>query len=108
MTWSTLSHTCSPWLRAELTTGLVLRSFWFAEVLKYLYLTFDDPLHINLDQWVFNTEAHPFIAPPPKLIYTDGSLFPHTHWPSPFKTTNGPLPKVSPIPGIEDPFARST
>ncbi|KAG5219755.1 glycoside hydrolase family protein [Salix suchowensis] len=24
-------------------------SFWFAEVLKYLYLTFDDPEHISLD-----------------------------------------------------------
>ncbi|VDC02721.1 unnamed protein product [Peniophora sp. CBMAI 1063] len=38
-------------------------SFWFAEVLKYLYLTFDDPSHISLDEYVFNTEAHPFIAP---------------------------------------------
>ncbi|KAF5318211.1 hypothetical protein D9758_018546 [Tetrapyrgos nigripes] len=25
-------------------------SFWFAEVLKYLYLTFDDPDHISLDK----------------------------------------------------------
>jgi hypothetical protein len=32
-------------------------SFFFAEVLKYLYLTFDDPSHISLDEWVFNTEG---------------------------------------------------
>ncbi|KZV67861.1 glycoside hydrolase family 47 protein [Peniophora sp. CONT] len=44
-------------------------SFWFAEVLKYLYLTFDDPSHISLDEYVFNTEAHPFIAPAPLTQY---------------------------------------
>jgi len=27
-----------------------MESFWFAEVLKYLYLTFDDPKHINIDE----------------------------------------------------------
>lgn len=39
-------------------------TFLFAEVLKYLYLTFSDPSIISLDEWVLNTEAHPFIAPP--------------------------------------------
>ncbi|CAE6423030.1 mannosyl-oligosaccharide alpha-1,2-mannosidase [Rhizoctonia solani AG-1 IB] len=39
-------------------------TFLFAEVLKYLYLTFTDPQNINLDEWVINTEAHPLIAPP--------------------------------------------
>lgn len=38
-------------------------SFWFAEVLKYLYLIFSDDTPVgfkNGDQsWVFNTEAHP-------------------------------------------------
>jgi mannosyl-oligosaccharide alpha-1,2-mannosidase len=34
-------------------------SFWMAETLKYLYLIFDDPERISLDDWVFNTEAHP-------------------------------------------------
>lgn len=38
-----------------------LDSFFFAEVLKYLYLTFSDPGVVNLDQWVFNTESHPFL-----------------------------------------------
>lgn len=56
-----------------------MESFFFAEVMKYLYvsavlseeyhllvvlcdffnsyLTFDDPNHISLDEWVFNTEG---------------------------------------------------
>ncbi|KAF8257602.1 glycoside hydrolase family 47 protein [Lactarius quietus] len=54
------------------------QSFWFAEVLKYLYLTFDDPSHISLDDYVFNTEAHPFKAPPAKSTYGSGQLQPST------------------------------
>lgn len=34
--------------------------FWFAETLKYLWLLFDDTNQVPLDQYVFNTEAHPF------------------------------------------------
>ena len=34
-----------------------MESFWIAETLKYLYLMFDDK--IDLNRWVFNTEAHP-------------------------------------------------
>ncbi|KAJ2932969.1 hypothetical protein H1R20_g4131, partial [Candolleomyces eurysporus] len=34
-------------------------SYFLAETLKYLYLLFDDDDPISLDQWVFNTEAHP-------------------------------------------------
>ena len=34
-------------------------SFWLAETLKYLYLIFDDVERLSLDEWVFNTEAHP-------------------------------------------------
>jgi len=34
-------------------------SFWLAETLTYLYLIFDDTERISLDDWVFNTEAHP-------------------------------------------------
>ena len=38
-----------------------MESFWLAETLKYLYLLFDDsePPILPLDQYVFNTEAHP-------------------------------------------------
>ncbi|KAI8099109.1 glycoside hydrolase [Halteromyces radiatus] len=35
-------------------------SYIFAETFKYLYLTFSDPRLISLDDYVFNTEAHPF------------------------------------------------
>ena len=35
------------------------QSFFLAETLKYLYLLFSDDDLISLDQWVFNTEAHP-------------------------------------------------
>ncbi|KAH9855351.1 seven-hairpin glycosidase [Lenzites betulinus] len=69
-----------------------MESFWFAEVLKYLYLTFDDPNRISLDNFVFNTEAHPFIAPPAKSVYGSGKLTASTE---PFKSTSGPLPLVS-------------
>ncbi|GAB1737943.1 hypothetical protein NU219Hw_g2456t1 [Hortaea werneckii] len=37
-----------------------MESFWMAETLKYFYLVFSDPDVVNLDEWVFNTEAHPF------------------------------------------------
>ena len=40
-----------------------MESFWTAETLKYLYLTFSEPDSISLDEWVFNTEAHPFRRP---------------------------------------------
>ena len=37
-----------------------MESFWLAETLKYFYLLFsDDPDLIPLDEFVFNTEAHP-------------------------------------------------
>jgi mannosyl-oligosaccharide alpha-1,2-mannosidase len=38
-------------------------SFWLAETLKYLYLLFSEPGVISLDEYVFNTEAHPFLRP---------------------------------------------
>ncbi|KAF2157713.1 glycoside hydrolase family 47 protein [Myriangium duriaei CBS 260.36] len=41
-------------------------SFWLAETLKYYYLLFTDEDVISLDEWVLNTEAHPFKRPSPK------------------------------------------
>lgn len=35
-------------------------SYWAAETLKYLYLTFADADIMSLDRWVFNTEGHLF------------------------------------------------
>jgi mannosyl-oligosaccharide alpha-1,2-mannosidase len=40
-----------------------MESFWLAETLKYFYLIFEDPEVISLDDWVLNTEAHPFKRP---------------------------------------------
>lgn len=38
-----------------------MESFWLAETLKYFFLLFsDDPDLVPLDEFVFNTEAHPF------------------------------------------------
>lgn len=41
-----------------------MESFWLAETLKYLYLTLDDsqPPLLSLDEYVFNTEAHPLLV----------------------------------------------
>ncbi len=36
-----------------------MESFWLRETLKYFYLVFSEPDLVNLDEWVFNTEAHP-------------------------------------------------
>ena len=41
-----------------------MQSFWLAETLKYLYLTFSDSAVIPLDKFVLNTEAHPIRITP--------------------------------------------
>ncbi|KAL2829007.1 glycosyl hydrolase family 47-domain-containing protein [Aspergillus cavernicola] len=40
-----------------------MESFWLAETLKYFYLLFSDPSLLSLDEYVLNTEAHPFKRP---------------------------------------------
>ena len=47
------------WIHHLLASLAVLRSFFLAETLKYLYLLYADDTLLPLDQWVFNTEAHP-------------------------------------------------
>ncbi|XP_030369878.1 endoplasmic reticulum mannosyl-oligosaccharide 1,2-alpha-mannosidase [Scaptodrosophila lebanonensis] len=38
----------------------LMESFWLSETLKYFYLLFsDNRKEIDLEQWVFNSEAHP-------------------------------------------------
>jgi mannosyl-oligosaccharide alpha-1,2-mannosidase len=37
-----------------------MESFWFGETLKYFYLLFSEPSLVSLDEYVLNTEAHPF------------------------------------------------
>ncbi|KAF2022672.1 seven-hairpin glycosidase [Setomelanomma holmii] len=43
-----------------------MESFWLAETLKYFYLCFADTDLISLDDFVLNTEAHPFRLPKTK------------------------------------------
>ncbi|KAB5566471.1 glycoside hydrolase family 47 protein [Coniochaeta sp. 2T2.1] len=40
-----------------------MESFWMAETLKYFYLILSPPDVISLDEFVLNTEAHPFRRP---------------------------------------------
>ena len=40
-----------------------MESFWLSETLKYFYLLFEDEATVSLDEWVLNTEAHPFRRP---------------------------------------------
>lgn len=37
----------------------MMQSYFLSETLKYLYLLFSPSSVISLDEWVFNTEAHP-------------------------------------------------
>ncbi|KAI0015906.1 family 47 glycoside hydrolase [Xylariomycetidae sp. FL0641] len=36
-----------------------MESFWMGETLKYFYLIFSEPGLVSLDEYMFNTEAHP-------------------------------------------------
>ncbi|KAF5357263.1 hypothetical protein D9756_006499 [Leucocoprinus leucothites] len=72
-----------------------MESFWFAEVLKYLYLTFDDPTRYSLDEYVLNTEAQPLKAPPPKETYGSATGLVLSPNPLPFIPVDGPLPTYS-------------
>jgi mannosyl-oligosaccharide alpha-1,2-mannosidase len=47
-------------LELELEKEDSMESFWLAETLKYFFLVFSEPEVLALDEWVFNTEAHPF------------------------------------------------
>ncbi|KAF2714210.1 glycoside hydrolase family 47 protein [Pleomassaria siparia CBS 279.74] len=49
-----------------------MESFWLAETLKYFYLIFSPPDMIDLDDWVLNTEAHPFRRPKSLQMETGG------------------------------------
>jgi mannosyl-oligosaccharide alpha-1,2-mannosidase len=40
-----------------------MESFWLTETLKYFYLIFSEPEVVSLDEYVFNTEAHPLRRP---------------------------------------------
>ncbi|KAI8462830.1 MAG: glycoside hydrolase [Monoraphidium minutum] len=49
------------WCKCPTGGYATMESFWLAETLKYLFLLFeDDPAFLSFDEWVLNTEAHPF------------------------------------------------
>ncbi|KAM9319527.1 mannosyl-oligosaccharide 1,2-alpha-mannosidase IB [Gastrophryne carolinensis] len=52
----------------------VQQSFFLAETLKYLYLLFSSDDLLPLDNWVFNTEAHPL-----PVIHPANSTLPGSH-----------------------------
>ncbi|XP_055371488.1 mannosyl-oligosaccharide alpha-1,2-mannosidase IA isoform X1 [Condylostylus longicornis] len=51
----------------------VQQSFFLAESLKYLYLLFSDDSLLSLDEWVFNTEAHPLPIKGANILYRQAS-----------------------------------
>uniref|UniRef100_A0A1A9WIR0 alpha-1,2-Mannosidase n=1 Tax=Glossina brevipalpis TaxID=37001 RepID=A0A1A9WIR0_9MUSC len=51
----------------------VQRSFFLAETLKYLYLLFSNDSLLPLDEWVFNTEAHPLPIKGSNIYYRSGN-----------------------------------
>ena len=54
--------------RQSMADGVVSQSFWLAETLKYFYLVLSPPDLISLDDWVLNTEAHPFKRPKEAML----------------------------------------
>ncbi|QRV84818.1 glycoside hydrolase family 47 protein [Ceratobasidium sp. AG-Ba] len=74
-------------------------SFFFAEVMKYIYLTFANPSVIDLDKYVINTEAHPLEAPPAISSYQTSIQSP-TDSSSPSETWTGAIPEISPVRGV--------
>ncbi|KAJ1932913.1 hypothetical protein GGF37_006901, partial [Kickxella alabastrina] len=52
-------HDVTSTKRNEMLTDS-MESFFLAETLKYLYLLFSPVNYYSLDDYVFNTEAHPF------------------------------------------------
>jgi mannosyl-oligosaccharide alpha-1,2-mannosidase len=63
-TWTQYGHSAIDDVTKRVPEKLdEMESFWLAETLKYFYLLFSDENVINLDEWVLNTEAHPFKRP---------------------------------------------
>lgn len=50
------------------------QSFFLAEELKYLFLIFSDDAALDLDRWLFNTEAHPLPIGRPRFASSIGDV----------------------------------
>jgi mannosyl-oligosaccharide alpha-1,2-mannosidase len=48
--------------------------WWLAECLKYLWLIFSDDQVLPVDQYVFNTVAHPYAAARPPAAGVRGGV----------------------------------
>jgi len=58
----------------------VQQSFFLAETLKYLYLLFSDDNLVSLDEWVFNTEAHPLPVKGKNALYRPANKSSFSAW----------------------------
>ncbi|KAG2434808.1 hypothetical protein HXX76_007693 [Chlamydomonas incerta] len=84
--------------------GNKMESFWMAETLKYFYLLFsDDTKEVPLDEFVFNTEAHPLAiwgsATDRKLRKVLEKYHGAPPPPSPPPPSPSPPPPLSPVAG---------
>lgn len=73
--WTAIQNATDTWLGNAALTDVTthppqqvdtMQSFWMAETLKYFYLIFSSPDTVSLDDFVFNTEAHPLRISKPK------------------------------------------
>ena len=65
---STMTEHGNAWLADVTTTGQLQQrdpvgSHWLGATLKYFYLIFSSTDLVSLDDYVFNTESHPFLIP---------------------------------------------
>lgn len=90
-------------------------NFLYAETFKYLYLIFADPELANLDKYVFNTEAHPFLVDQPNKpsykapkvsVRPPQQAAPKKSQPAPQSSSTNkdvPIPMFSSLPGLKAP-----
>ncbi|KZT58231.1 glycoside hydrolase family 47 protein [Calocera cornea HHB12733] len=73
-------------------------SFFYAELMKYFYLTFSDPDVINLDRYTITTEAHPLL-----LETQDFDYGPEPEWVVMGNEEQQPLAPATPTDGCGGP-----
>ncbi|KZT58230.1 glycoside hydrolase family 47 protein [Calocera cornea HHB12733] len=73
-------------------------SFFYAELMKYFYLTFSDPDVINLDRYTITTEAHPLLLETQEFDYG-----PEPEWVVTGNEEQQPLAPATPTDGCGGP-----
>jgi mannosyl-oligosaccharide alpha-1,2-mannosidase len=76
----------------------VMGTFFLAETLKYLYLTFEDSRILSPGEWVFNTEGHPVRIWDPRTAKKFARLLRSKSW-QPRQRRNRPIGKDRPARG---------